>query len=147
MRRASGRVAHLHLLVIHLLTMHQHSRLNRGRQTFFCKIYQWPLLSAFCACAILNSSIRARERLKIMRDGICPKCGNATIFCKERGMGFDYAIKIDRLFPTSPKLFTFICTTCGYFENYIAAPKVLEQIAKQWDYVEPDTDEIEPPPH
>jgi hypothetical protein len=32
---------------------------------------------------------------------------------------------------------TYICTTCGYFENYLADPGKLAEVTQAWGKVEP----------
>lgn len=47
------------------------------------------------------------EELKIIRDGICPKCNQKTIFLSDkRGGG------------CGPKVVTFVCTNCKYENSF-----------------------------
>ncbi len=75
-----------------------------------------------------------------MRSGICPKCGSAAVRYMQsaifrgrnpkinaRGAGFFAAESDD-----------YVCTDCGYFEQYIATPEYLAKIAENWSPVTPE---------
>ena len=71
-----------------------------------------------------------------MKNGTCPKCGSSTVHTRVSGLSFG---NMDRVFIDGDKMHepstytTYVCVTCGYFENYLAAtylPAVVEQWAK-----------------
>jgi predicted nucleic-acid-binding Zn-ribbon protein len=74
-----------------------------------------------------------------MRDGKCDKCGSATVHEQTNGfapggrreyIGFGGAY-------TGVDVHSFVCTTCGYIENYLADPKRLGEVAAKWPQVLP----------
>lgn len=76
-----------------------------------------------------------------MRNGICPKCGSATVHSKTEGLKYAVAkgvvfVYTSRLTMPSPAI-AYVCTTCGYFENYIADQNKLSEVAKNWPQVPP----------
>jgi len=80
-----------------------------------------------------------------MRNGICPKCGAATVHSKADGLHYGFGkgrgssmlfIRASFMTMASPAI-VYICTTCGYFENYIADPGKLAKVAKNWQKVSP----------
>ena len=74
-----------------------------------------------------------------MRNGKCPKCGAATVHSLTNGIspggrreyilfgGANYGIDIQ----------SYVCVTCGYYENYLADPKRLAEVAQKWPPVPP----------
>ena len=68
-----------------------------------------------------------------MRDGICPKCGHATVHS-----GRDITVKassgnsIPIDFRHHAALDNYVCVTCGYVESYLSDKAALERIEKQW---------------
>jgi len=78
-----------------------------------------------------------------MRDGTCPKCGNGTVFSKPEGLKYAIAqgvVFIHTGFMTVPSpAVAYICTTCGYFENYIADQGKLYEVSTTWQQVPPQT--------
>lgn len=74
-----------------------------------------------------------------MRNGICPKCNAATVYSKKKGAGFEGGLYIYTSAMTmSSQYISYICTTCGYFENYILDDKKLESVMDKWDQVPPN---------
>jgi len=70
-----------------------------------------------------------------MRNGFCSKCSSATVYSKAGGVGISdngqihvYTGRISKAVP----YVSFVCTTCGYFENYIADRDKLADVAKNW---------------
>jgi hypothetical protein len=69
----------------------------------------------------------------IVRDGVCPKCGHATVHS-----GRDIPVKassgntIPIDFQHHAALDNYVCVTCGYVESYISDKTALERIEKQW---------------
>ena len=68
-----------------------------------------------------------------MRNGICPKCGHATVHS-----GRDVPVKnssgntIPIDFKNSVALDNYVCVTCGYVESYISNPDAIKRIDEQW---------------
>ena len=65
-------------------------------------------------------------------DGECPRCSSREIYLTENGIGgaeFTFVRRIS-LGSKSTTMETYLCTRCGYFENYIANQKHLDQISK-----------------
>ena len=76
-----------------------------------------------------------------MRNGICPKCGSATVNSKTEGLKYAVAkgvvfVHTGGMTMASPAT-AYICTTCGYFENYIADQNKLSEVARNWQKVSP----------
>ncbi|MGC9397154.1 MAG: hypothetical protein ACP5J4_20105, partial [Anaerolineae bacterium] len=64
-----------------------------------------------------------------------------TVFSKAEGLKYAVAkgvvfVHTSRMTMPSPAI-AYICTTCGYFENYIADPGKLTAVAKNWQKVSP----------
>lgn len=74
-----------------------------------------------------------------MRTGLCPKCGSGNVFMKEDGIRIgDNGLRIPTgmIVKHSPYI-SYVCTDCGYFENYIIDHNKLAEIAQQWKSVIP----------
>ncbi len=74
-----------------------------------------------------------------MKNGKCPKCGSATVYTRENGVTFDsdgFGAQVDTGSWTakSSKTISYLCTACGYFENYIADPNTLAEVTKNEDW-------------
>ena len=73
-----------------------------------------------------------------MRNGQCPKCNSTTIYSLPQGVYF-YAGNAFHVHTGSLSMgiayVSFVCTTCGYFENYIADPNRLAEVASKWQKV------------
>jgi hypothetical protein len=70
-----------------------------------------------------------------MREGKCPKCSSVTVYTRKGGVG-DTHIHVDTSFLSLPvEIISFVCTTCGYFENYISDRDKLADVAKKWERV------------
>ena len=72
-----------------------------------------------------------------MRNGQCPKCHSATVYSKSDGIYFysPTRFSVDTgSFERAPYV-AFICTSCGYFENYVADQHKLDEVAKTWPKV------------
>jgi len=73
-----------------------------------------------------------------MRKGRCPKCGSADVFARRNGIGQDggsvflYGLSLVTL-PTTIE--SYVCTGCGYFENYVADGGKLSKVTRRWDKV------------
>ncbi len=72
-----------------------------------------------------------------MRNGKCPKCGSTTIHSQANGLLFAGRNEYIHLgmahYPTD--IVSFLCVSCGYFENYLSDPKKLAEAAQQWPKV------------
>ncbi len=58
-----------------------------------------------------------------MKTGQCPKCKSHDIYCSldGGGIGEEFSLHVsieDAMIPTE-EWQTFLCTACGYFENYL----------------------------
>jgi predicted nucleic-acid-binding Zn-ribbon protein len=68
-----------------------------------------------------------------MRNGICPKCGQATVYS-----GRDIPVKnsSSNMIPIDFKhhvgLDNYVCITCGYIESYISDNNALQRIQENW---------------
>ncbi|MBC8489508.1 MAG: hypothetical protein H8D45_26115 [Bacteroidetes bacterium] len=74
-----------------------------------------------------------------MRNGKCPKCGSATVYSKTEGLKYAVArgvvfVHTGIMTIPSPAI-AYICTSCGYFENYIADKNKLSEVAAKWQKV------------
>jgi hypothetical protein len=69
-----------------------------------------------------------------MRDGRCSKCGSTTVYSQAGGVFFYnntvhvHTSALDRAVP----FVSFVCASCGYFENYIADGAKLAEVARTW---------------
>lgn len=70
--------------------------------------------------------------------GTCPKCNSSTVyFCKEGILSRTTDDKNDYAETgyLNSEILSYVCTTCGYYENYIAGGDVLSAIAMTWQKV------------
>jgi len=61
----------------------------------------------------------------------CPKCQSTDVFVKNGdGVGFDVYLKVgvDTGMRSTGDWATWLCTNCGYFENYLTKAEWLAQI-------------------
>ena len=72
-----------------------------------------------------------------MKNGQCPKCNSTTIYTSEKGVRFGGAFV--NVGGTDVKSWvSYICATCGYFENYVTDTKALNELSKRsFQKVEP----------
>ena len=71
----------------------------------------------------------------MMRDGQCPKCNSKTVYSKQGGVGSTHIHVYTGILSVPVEILSFVCTTCGYFENYIADENKLADVAQKWDKV------------
>ena len=76
----------------------------------------------------------------MLRSGHCPQCGSATVYTHANGIvpgGRDreYLNQDGYYIPTD--IVSFLCTTCGYYENYVADRQKLADISQKWQKVSP----------
>lgn len=69
-----------------------------------------------------------------MKDGICPKCDARTVHTVA-GNRFELSIQVSTL--SRALLCAFVCTTCGYVEQYIDDTRDLPKLAERWPQVPP----------
>lgn len=73
-----------------------------------------------------------------MKNGHCSSCESMTVHVKTGGVGFGSSDKIYVYTSAATRavpMTTYVCTTCGYFESYIADVKKLAEVAKNWPRV------------
>ncbi len=70
-----------------------------------------------------------------MRNGQCPKCNSKTVYSKRGGVGSTHIHVYTGILSVAVEFDAFVCTTCGYFENYIANEDKLKDVAQKWDKV------------
>jgi hypothetical protein len=73
-----------------------------------------------------------------MRNGRCSSCGSPTVYAKTGGIGFGSSEKIyvyTGMITKPVAMTTFVCTTCGFFESFIADAQKLAEVAKNWPKV------------
>ncbi|MBM4241194.1 MAG: hypothetical protein FJ150_05985 [Euryarchaeota archaeon] len=75
-----------------------------------------------------------------MKDGKCPKCGSENVYTHDTGISYDEDEIYIYLDGTICEYDSYICTECGYFENYIREKdirgvNVFEKVAQEWDKV------------
>ncbi len=75
-----------------------------------------------------------------MKNGKCIKCNSATIYTIRNGATYGGRIGAIKTDPTQSELvdyITYLCTTCGYFENYVDDQKILQKVIsnKNWQKV------------
>lgn len=75
-----------------------------------------------------------------MKNGICPKCNAASVYRRQNNNG-PYGINTvpvgGVLGGTIAPVDTYVCTRCGYYENYIRDGKKLIYIAEHWEHIAP----------
>jgi hypothetical protein len=75
-----------------------------------------------------------------MKNGKCLKCGSTTVYSSANGIVPSGSVRHYMGFGgmyTAADCLTFLCTTCGYYENYITTPKKLSDAAQKWAHVPP----------
>ena len=75
-----------------------------------------------------------------MRNGRCTKCNSETVYTQPGGIFFytnALHVRTGSLEQGVPFV-SFICTTCGYFENFVADPQKLAVVAQKWQKVAAD---------
>jgi len=73
-----------------------------------------------------------------VRTGRCPKCGSSSIYTRRNGIGEESGARYIHglsLITTVTPVDTYLCTDCGYFENYIVDKGKLSTAAEKWDKV------------
>ena len=81
-----------------------------------------------------------------MKQGKCPKCGSANIYCAD-----DLLLKSgpfgSNTIPISltamAALDNYVCVDCGLVESYVAEESMRKRIAKKWKAVNKQADDGE----
>ena len=77
-----------------------------------------------------------------MKNGTCPRCQSQTVYARRDGIyagrGGTY-VKTALANAPSP-MNSYICTTCGYNENYVADPAKLAEVARTWKHITSEAD-------
>ena len=72
-----------------------------------------------------------------MKNGRCPKCGSTTVHYRPGGLGFGNQNMIyvyaDKNLASSTV--SYVCTACGYFEEYLTDKDALALVAAKWSKV------------
>ena len=89
----------------------------------------------------------ATRGVETVKDGQCPKCGSHEIYASTAGPGIGtdnwcWYVKTADSASVSRDDQTLLCTSCGYWENYLRNPKVMADIVgttggKNWVKVSP----------
>ena len=68
-----------------------------------------------------------------MKTGICPKCQARTVHVKNEAIitNSGATVIIVGMFARA-HLRTYVCTTCGYVEQYVIEADALPKIARDW---------------
>jgi hypothetical protein len=90
------------------------------------------------ACPDLPAISQPVHRGIHMKNGKCKQCGSSSVYSKPDGIGLGDSrgvlVYVSMMTQRSPVV-AYVCTTCGYFENHIADPKKLADVAKNWPKV------------
>jgi hypothetical protein len=74
-----------------------------------------------------------------MRNGECPKCGAAAVFCGPADWSCSAGFTADTLslgFMAHVPLITYVCTHCGFIEQYVRFTSDLERVAQKFERVD-----------
>ncbi|HOO72031.1 MAG TPA: hypothetical protein PK926_09735 [Spirochaetota bacterium] len=71
-----------------------------------------------------------------MHKGTCVRCGSDQVYKSLNGIisgeKYVYVRNLTRFTPRSSTM-TYLCATCGYYENYITDEKVLAGVRLNWE--------------
>jgi len=81
----------------------------------------------------------------MLKSGRCPPCDSTSVSSSQQGVGWDVFLRMNwRAAGMEPfdDWTTYLCTDCGFFENYVTARELLDHVKadpKQamWDPVVP----------
>jgi hypothetical protein len=68
-----------------------------------------------------------------MQNGTCSHCGAETVYMKKNGMQIGESNGIYIYASAAAymcNIHSYVCTSCGYFENFLAEPEFLQKIAQ-----------------
>jgi predicted nucleic-acid-binding Zn-ribbon protein len=73
-----------------------------------------------------------------MEHGQCPKCDSSEVYERRGGMTSSHGIIIHLGLFKFLEIRTYVCTNCGYIENYTADKSYLPDIAQssKWNRVD-----------
>jgi len=67
----------------------------------------------------------------------CPKCGSGPLRTKiggiDAGAGTGCYVNVGGSGTRASPVRTYLCTACGYFEQYVADPATLQRASESWD--------------
>lgn len=69
-----------------------------------------------------------------MKSGKCPRCNGTDVYHKINGVisgDKKIYVRISMLSPATDKE-TFVCSSCGYYENYIIDKSILNKVKEKW---------------
>ncbi len=74
-----------------------------------------------------------------MRSGLCPKCQTPTVYRKRQGISIGGSngqvhVHTSWVVAGSP-VESYVCSRCGYFENYILDDRKMSEVANTWEKV------------
>ena len=73
-----------------------------------------------------------------MRSGLCPKCRTPTVYRQWDGIYQGTArvhVKTGNWVIMPSHVDCYICTRCGYYEQYVADPQKMAEITSSWEKV------------
>ncbi len=74
-----------------------------------------------------------------MKSGRCPKCNSTDVFKRENGLSMGGHTTTLSIFGGSLGMpaacESYVCTNCGYFENYIITRERLDDVRNKWSKV------------
>jgi hypothetical protein len=64
----------------------------------------------------------------MLKNGECPQCGSSDIVTSPHGIGWDLCVMVTqgKVWESSSDWTTYLCSSCGLFENYVTDTKYLE---------------------
>jgi predicted nucleic-acid-binding Zn-ribbon protein len=70
--------------------------------------------------------------------GQCPKCDSSEVYCRRGGMAAESGVYLVIGFLNYLEIQTYVCTNCGYIENYTADKSHLRDIVRspKWNRVD-----------
>ena len=71
-----------------------------------------------------------------MRRGLCVKCGTPTVYRKWDGIYQGTArvyVNTGQWMIAPTPVDCYVCTRCGYFENYVVDDRKMAEITKTWE--------------
>ena len=68
-----------------------------------------------------------------MKSGTCPKCQSLNVFKKKKGVTYEGGVYVyTGIITAASPIMSYVCTDCGYFENYIDDQGKLADVANKW---------------